>query len=302
MGISVDLWRARIGSFGSLAAHPTTCVPVRCTRHRLLCVIAYLLLIGCVELNPGPPKFDVHALEKRLDDFAIEVRATRADAQQERQALGDQLAIFSAETNRKLTALEGSLVSAMDRIATLERSLNAANTTIAELKAAAGTQTPAAGSTGTPPILPPVQNVAAIVDEVRERAIRSKNVVVTGIKADGHEDAMVAHILSNELHLTSTAVSCTRLGGGTARRPAPLLVTFASPTEASAVIKVAKSLRSSTDADIKSTVYISPDYTKLERKEQYNLRVELRRRKAAGEGDLIIRRGSVIPRPQRETP
>ena len=147
-----------------------------------------------------------------------------------------------------------------------------------------------------------MQNVAAIVDEVRERAIRSKNVVVTGIKADGHEDAMVAHILSNELHLTSTAVSCTRLGGGTARRPAPLLVTFASPTEASAVIKVAKSLRSSTDADIKSIVYISPDYTKLERKEQYNLRVELWHRKAAGEGDLIIRRGSVIPRPQRETP
>ena len=281
---------------------PTTCVPVRCTRHRLLCVIAYLLLIGCVELNPGPPKFDVHALEKRLDDFAIEVRATRADAQQERQALGDQLAIFSAETNRKLAALEGSIVSAIDRIATLERSLNAANATIAELKAAAGTQTPTAGGTGTPPILPPVQNVAAIVDEVRERAIRSKNVVMTGIKADGHEDAMVAHILSNELHLTSAAVSCTRLGGGTARRPAPLLVTFASLTEASAVIKVAKSLRSSTDADIKSTVYISPYYTKLERKEQYNLRVELRRRKAAGEGDLTIRRGSVIPRPQRETP
>ena len=50
-----------------------------------MCVIAYLLLKGCVELNPGPLKVDFHELENWLDDFAIEVRATRELTQQERK-------------------------------------------------------------------------------------------------------------------------------------------------------------------------------------------------------------------------
>ena len=93
------------------------------------------------------------------------------------------------------------------------------------------------------------------------------------------------------------AISVTRMGtGSTNRSTPPLLVKFASTADTSTVIRSAKKLRSSTNADIKSSVFISSDYTKLERQEQYKLRVELKRRKAAGEGDLIIRRGVTIQR------
>ncbi len=75
MGISLDLWRARVGNFGQLLANVKASVPARCVRrsHRLLCVLAYLLLIGCVELNPGPGP-TVADLSRRMDDFFAELR------------------------------------------------------------------------------------------------------------------------------------------------------------------------------------------------------------------------------------
>ena len=100
-----------------------------------MCVIAYLLLIGRVELNPGPPKVDFHILEKRLGDFAIEVRGTWDLAQQERNDISDQLDHHITETTAKILMLETSLSAAVVRIAMLERSLAAANDTNAELKA-----------------------------------------------------------------------------------------------------------------------------------------------------------------------
>ena len=306
MGISIELWRARIGSFGHKASNPSTLtVTVRCTRHKLVCVIAYLLIIGCVELNPGPPKYDIHVLEKRLDDFAIEVRATRTEAQQERQALNDQLGLLATETTRKLDALEASLNAAITRIATLERSLAAANATIAELKAAPVTAThPPAGTSAPAIAIPGSTSVTVLADELRERKDRSTNIVIFGIKTGGDDDDAVDNILSNELHLTVSATSVTRMGASSTARPSPpILVKFATAADAITVIRSAKNLRSSTNADIQSSVFISPDYTKLEREEQYKLRTELKRQKAAGGGDLIIRKGAIIPRPTpRVTP
>ena len=88
------------------------------------------------------------------------------------------------------------------------------------------------------------------------------------------------------------------MGASSAYRPTPpLLVKFASAADVSAVIRSTKKKQSSTNADIKSSVFISPDYTKLERQEQYKLRVEPKRRKAVGEGDLIIKRDVIFQRP-----
>ena len=50
------------------SSQPTGCSPL------LLCVIAMLLFIGCVELNPGPTVAEV---SKRLDDFIAKYQAER---------------------------------------------------------------------------------------------------------------------------------------------------------------------------------------------------------------------------------
>ena len=48
-----------------------------------------------------------------------------------------------------------------------------------------------------------------------------------------------------------------------------------------------------------STTYISPDLTKAQREKAYQLRVERRRRSAAGETNLVIRNGAVVARESR---
>ena len=89
MAISTELWRARIGSFRTVAASAAICVLICCTLYRLLCVISYLPLIGCVELSPRSLKANVPAMEKHIDNLAVEVRATHTKAQLELKALSD---------------------------------------------------------------------------------------------------------------------------------------------------------------------------------------------------------------------
>ncbi len=106
----------------------------------------------------------------------------------------------------------------------------------------------------------------------------------------------MTRILHNELHCQCNVTSTSRLGAGGTRGPAPILVSLASESEVRDVLKAAKRLRDSADPAVKASVFINPDLTKLERREQYELRNELKRRKAAGEANLIIRGGAVVVR------
>ena len=133
-----------------------------------------------------------------------------------------------------------------------------------------------------------------------ERANRSKNVLIFGVKDVNQDENSVEHIITNELNLQVRPTSVSRLGKGNGGRPASLPLKFSTSDDAASVIKSGTNLRFSTDNDIKSSVFISPDYTKLERHEQFILRSELRRRRAAGENNLIIRNGSIVTR--RQTP
>ena len=49
-----------------------------------------------------------------------------------------------------------------------------------------------------------------------------------------------------------------------------------------------------THTSIFNTVLINPDLTLMERQEEYALLSELRRRKNAGEADLMIKRGKIV--------
>ena len=56
----------------------------------------------------------------------------------------------------------------------------------------------------------------------------------------------------------------------------------------------AKKLRQSADAYTKTSVFINPDLTLMERQEGYALGSELRRRENAGEADLMTKRGKIV--------
>lgn len=60
----------------------------------------------------------------------------------------------------------------------------------------------------------------------------------------------------------------------------------------------ARSLRNS--ENWKDT-YISPDLTRMQRQEKYELRQELKLRREGGESNLIIRRGRVVQMSERST-
>ena len=56
------------------------------------------------------------------------------------------------------------------------------------------------------------------------------------------------------------------------------------------ILRNSKCLR---DSDEFKGIYINPDQTQLQRMEAYNLRQELKQRRAAGE-DVLIRRGEIV--------
>ena len=61
-------------------------------------------------------------------------------------------------------------------------------------------------------------------------------------------------------------------------------------------MRSASSLRSSSNALIAQHVFINRDLTVSQRKEQFDLRAECRRRVAAGELNLVIRHGTIQKR------
>ena len=64
------------------------------------------------------------------------------------------------------------------------------------------------------------------------------------------------------------------------------------------VLRVAKQLR---DKQGWRDVYIGPDHTKVERERDYHLRVELKMRRDNGEADLVIRKGKIVNREDKDT-
>ena len=83
--------------------------------------------------------------------------------------------------------------------------------------------------------------------------------------------------------------------------PRKLLVKLINPKMQKKVLEKAKNMKK---VEGWSTTYISPDLTKAQREKAYQLRVEKRRRTAAGESNLVIRNGAVVvkeSRPFRES-
>ena len=78
MGISIEQWRASVGLFRQkLVIHHSFCKSTGCSLLKV-CIISMLLLIGGIELNPGPT---VAELAKKLDDFIASYQIMREQIQ-----------------------------------------------------------------------------------------------------------------------------------------------------------------------------------------------------------------------------
>ncbi len=151
--------------------------------------------------------------------------------------------------------------------------------------------------TSSPSPLHLAASVGSVVKEVAARNNRRNNVVISGLPQNNAtaDDVRVRSLITDELHLHELPhFTCKRVGKQTSR-PQLLVVSFDDVRFRDRIITNAKNLRSSSSDAIKQHVYISPDLTELERKEQFVLRQELRTRKAAGD-DVVILSGKVVPR------
>ncbi len=73
-----------------------------------------------------------------------------------------------------------------------------------------------------------------------------------------------------------------------------MLATLADEKQATEALRSAKLLRRSTAAHIRDNVYVNADLTQQQRTALFNAHTEIRRRRAAGEMDLVIRDGHVV--------
>ena len=159
------------------------------------------------------------------------------------------------------------------------------------------------GKSITPSITPspiPV-SISDVVKEVYLRDLKKANIIITSLPITPllNDDIAVKNLLRDELNINANITQCTRLGKPTAGRTQLLQVSLDSETTAKNVIRSAKSLRDSPVKSISDMVYINPDLTKDQCAAQFQLRAELKRRRASGEVNLIIKNNRIVTKSSR---
>jgi hypothetical protein len=103
----------------------------------------------------------------------------------------------------------------------------------------------------------------------------------------------VSELIHSELGVNVVVTKCLRLGKP-GSRPQLLLASLADDKQATEVLRLAKMLRHSLSEHIRTSVFINADLTHQQRTSLFNARMEIKRRRAAGETDLLVRDGRVI--------
>ncbi len=293
MGVGIEVWRGRIGLFCYVGRKPLggpLCgvLCLTCQWRRPLCLILMLLAIGCVESNPGPGPRNEEVIQ-RMDDLARELRDMRA-------VLSVKLDDAVRNFTDRLLAYDVQLAAVSTRLDGLDRvkATNAAD--MADVRAKLAALSPGAGAS-VPTVITSTTPAVSVNDVVREldlRSSRKANIVISGLSATAAGDvAVVSDLLLTELGIAAAVTKCVRLGTpGT--RPQLLLATLADDKLTMEVLRSAKLLRRSTSALVRASVYVNADLTHQQRTAMFNALMELKRRRAAGETDLVIRDGSVV--------
>ena len=123
--------------------------------------------------------------------------------------------------------------------------------------------------------------LSTVHSELRNINNRASNVVVTGLKPnqDKSDDDLFKDLCLTHLSIFIDPSSTSRIGKIKEDGSQSLLVSLRNATDASNMLGMAKLLRSSTDPEIRSKVFINKHLTAAEAKSAYEARV-LRRSKA----------------------
>jgi len=149
----------------------------------------------------------------------------------------------------------------------------------------------------------PSSNPAEFVDEYLNRERRKMNLVIHGLpesSATSSSERQLADsnsfvgLVDSEFKISNLEIGkCFRLGKRKNDKPRPLLVMLTDISVKRQILRNAKLLRNSNSY---KSVFISPDLTQQEREVSKKLHNELKRRKQAGETNLIIKHGKIVPR------
>lgn len=301
MGVCISVWRLRIGSFSVFSQKLSACAcrvtHTLSTCHaslRVTCIIGLLLLIAGVESNPGP-KYD--DLTHQLNDILTELRDTRTALTTKIDDAINNLSAKLQTCQQNVNDLRLRLDLADRCCSNMQIDIDSLKTQFTKLAA------DVTGKSITPSIVPSPVPVSTndVVKELYLRDLKKANIIITGLPITPllNDDIAVKNLLRDELNINANITQCTRLGKPTAGRTQLLQVSLDSETTARNVIRSAKSLRDSPVKSISDMVYINPDLTKDQRAAQFQLRAELKRRRASGEVNLIIKNNRIVTKSSR---
>jgi len=118
-------------------------------------------------------------------------------------------------------------------------------------------------------------------------------------ESSSQDSEKVTSVFESEFNVSgSHIVKVARLGNPTNNRLRLLLATLDSEQHKRPIIKNGIKLRKSTTWN---KVYVSPDLTAKERDVNKALREELKQRRTNGERDIIIKRGKIVSKCNRDS-
>ena len=227
---------------------------------RSACILAMLLAIGGVELNPGSVKLE--DIAARIDNLFTELRDSRAslslkindsvrDLTTKLRACKD---LVTSTVERLWVAMENSHTAMAVDLATLKATLNAVSTGATAASPASALSSP------TPPLV-----VNDVVGELDMHAFKKATIVLSGLRSlsTTSNSTSVHDLLRDELRINATVVRYIHLGKPSVdiNRPQRLLVTLSSDADARTAVRLAENLRNSRDAHTRDHVYLNADLT-----------------------------------------
>ena len=299
MGISIDLWRLRIGSFCQKIHHlnknsgSTGCVYTTVSS----CIIALLLLCAGIEPNPGPT-VTVAELSRKLEEFISTYNVTREQIQLSIPALAIRLDDDIKNMRTLITAIEDNLKQLNSRMAAIETHVHVS--VPASSMAIVGfppVPTSTMTNVGFPPVINKVatatQSIENIVQSVLEKEKRKFNLIIYNLTDNNSffDDRRKLDALLRDLHFQGNFIQCIdRIGRYD--RDRPLRITLSSIWHRERLLESAKQLASLQAKWPKLS--ISPDRTSEEMKLHKLLMSELNRRRALGE-NIRLCGESIVP-------
>jgi len=128
--------------------------------------------------------------------------------------------------------------------------------------------------------------VTAVYVDQSIKNSRSSTVIVTGLQPSHvtSDKLLFTNLCDTELGSKPSIVLTKRLGQSQPDRTQPLLVVLEDAKSAQQLIKSAKQLRSSTNAEVKAHVLLNPNLTKAEAEAAFLIREHRRQRQQKNNG------------------